>query len=208
MNSWNFIGIIAWIIVIALLFLVVFNIRNRHLRILVEQQTKITWKTICLDVVEILVVIAAVIGMLYVSLFSRVRLDDNENIAITYKYDPMIIQTTSGAQGYYVKIDKGNSNASTNLYQYWLNNSEYTVSSREASISDATLPFNVAGVHINWPMKKIKTMDNKYQSAYVVTAEAKYKNNFINGLGLRAGHFASEYRVLRVPDRSFINVEK
>lgn len=208
MNGWNFIGILAWIIVIALLFIVVFNIRNRHLKILVEHKKKITWKTICLDIVEILVVIAAVIGMLYMSLFSRVDLNNKQDIAVTYKYDPMIVQTRSDGQGYYVKIDKSNPNKGTNVYQYWINNSTYTVSSREATISDATLPFNVSGVHLNWPMKKIKQMDSKYQHAYVITAEAKYKNNFVNGLGLRAGRFASEYRVIRVPERSFINVSR
>ncbi|AKP67595.1 LVIS_2131 family protein [Companilactobacillus ginsenosidimutans] len=208
MNAWNFIGILAWIIVIALLFLVVFNIRNRHLRILVMNKSKITWKTICLDALEILVVILAVIGMFYVSIFSKVDLNNKDDITVSYKFDPMIIQTTSDGQGYYVKIDKNNSNASTNVYQYWLTNSQYTVSSRESTISDATLPFNVSGVHLNWPMKKIKKMDQKYQYAYVLTAEAKYKNNFINGLGLHAGRFASEYRVLRVPATSFVNVEK
>ncbi|WP_300560885.1 LVIS_2131 family protein [Companilactobacillus sp.] len=208
MNGWNFIGILAWIIVIALLFLVVFNIRNRHLKILVEHKTKITWKTVCLDALEILVVIVAVIGMLYVSLFSRVDLNNKQDIAVSYKCEPMIMQTTKDGQGYYIKIDKNSSNGSNNVYQYWLDNSKYSVSSREASISDGTLPFNVSGVHLNWPMKKISKMDQKYQYAYVVTAEAKYKSNFINGLGMRAGHYASEYRVLRVPARSFINYAK
>jgi hypothetical protein len=41
MNSWNFVGIIAWIIVLALLIFVVFNIRNRHLKILVQQKKKL-----------------------------------------------------------------------------------------------------------------------------------------------------------------------
>ena len=57
-------------------------------------------------------------------------------------------------------------------------------------------------------MKKIKKMDSRYQNAYVITVQAKYKNNFINGLGLKANRFAMEYRVLRVPARSFINVAK
>lgn len=206
MNGWNFIGILAWIIVIVLLFLVVFNIRNRHLKILVEHKAKITWKTVCLDVIEILVVVAAVIGMLYLSLFSRVDVNDKSDIAVTYQFDPMIMQTTRDGQGYYVKIDKKSSNGSTSVYKYWLNNSEYTVSSREANVSDATLPFSAPGTHLNWPMKKIAKMDQKYQHAYVVTASAKYKNNFINGLGLRAGRYASEYRVIRVPERSFIDV--
>ncbi len=208
MSAWNFIGILAWLIVIALLFLVVFNIRNRHLKILVEKQTKITWKTICLDALEIIVVIAAVIGMFYVTLFSKVDLNNRENITVSYKYDPMIIQTTSDGQGYYVKIDKKNTGASNDTYQYWLTNSKYTVSSRESVISDATLPFNVSGVHLKWPMKKITERDREYQYAYVITAQAKYKNNFVNGLGLHAGRYATEYRVLRVPATSFVNVEK
>ncbi|MQS53000.1 LVIS_2131 family protein [Companilactobacillus mishanensis] len=208
MSAWNFIGILAWIIIIVLLFLVVFNIRNRHLKILVEDRKKITWKTIAVDVIEILVVIAAVSGMLYTTLFTRVNLNDKNEVNVTYKFEPMIVQTTSDGQGYYVKIDKENSNKSTNVYQYWLNNSQYSVSSRDSSVQDASLPFNVSGVRLDWPMKKIKKMDQKYQYAYVITAEAKYKNNFINGLGLKAGRFASEYRVLRVPDRSFIQVDK
>jgi hypothetical protein len=208
MSSWNLIGIIAWAVVIALLVFVVFNIRNRHLKILVVNKEKgITWKTILVDLLEIVIVIAAVSGMLYVSLFSRVNTKDKQDVAMSYKYEPMIVQTTKDGQGYYVKITKSTSGGGNNdVYQYWLNNSMYSVSSRDAAISDATLPFNVSGVPINWPIKKIKSLDDKYQSAYVITAEGKYKNNFVNGLGLKAGRLAMEYRVLRVPARSFITV--
>ena len=208
MNSWNFVGIIAWIIVIALLIFVVFNIRNRHLKILVEQKKKITWTTIVTDLVEILVVILAVSGLLYTSLFTKVDLTDKNEVAVSYKYDPMIVQTTDDGQGYYVKINKKESNSTTEVYQYWLNNSTYTVSSHNATISDATLPFTVSGIRLDWPVKKIKKLDSKYQYAYVITVQAKFKNNFRNGLGLRAGRYAMEYRVLRVPARSFINVAK
>ena len=133
---------------------------------------------------------------------------DKEAVSVSYKYDPMIVQTTEDGQGYYVKIDKKQSNSSTDVYQYWLNNSTYTVSSRDSTISDATLPFTVSGIHLDWPMKKIRKLDSKYQYAYVITVQAKYKNNFINGLGLKANRYAMEYRVLRVPARSFIEVEK
>ena len=208
MNSWNFVGIIAWIIVIALLIFVVFNIRNRHLKILVQKKTKITWTTILADFLEILVVILMVSGLLYTSLFTKVDLTDKNDVNVTYKYDPIIIQTTDDGQGYYVKIDKKESSSSTDVYQYWLNNSKYTISSRNATISDATLPFTVSGLRLDWPMKKINKYDSKYQYAYVITVHAKYKNNFINGLGLKANRFAMEYRVLRVPARSFINVGK
>ena len=208
MNSWNFVGIIAWIIVIALLIFIVFNIRNRHLNILVVKKGKITWKTILTDLLEIVVIILMVSGLLYTSLFTRVDLTDKEAVSVSYKYDPMIVQTTEDGQGYYVKIDKKQSNSSTDVYQYWLNNSTYTVSSRDSTISDATLPFTVSGIHLDWPMKKIRKLDSKYQYAYVITVQAEYKNNFINGLGLKANRYAMEYRVLRVPARSFIEVEK
>jgi len=208
MNSWNFVGIIAWIIVIALLVFVVFNIRNRHLQILVVKKGKITWKTILADFLEILIVILAVSGLLYTSLFTKVDLTNKDEVAVSYKYDPMIVQTTMDGQGYYVKIDKKESSSATDVYQYWLNNSTYTVSSRNSTISDATLPFTVSGLHLDWPLKKIKKFDDKYQSAYVITVQAKYKNNFMNGLGLRANRYAMEYRVLRVPARSFIAVGK
>ena len=208
MNSWNFVGIIAWIIVLALLIFVVFNIRNRHLKILVQQKKKITGVTILTDLLEIVVVILAVSGMLYTSLFTKVDLNDKDNITVSYKYNPMIVQTTDDGQGYYVKINKQESSSSTDVYQYWLNNSKYTVSSQNATVSDATLPFTVSGLRLNWPVKKIKKLDSKYQDAYVITMQAKYKNNFRNGLGLKANRFAMEYRVLRVPASSFINVEK
>ncbi|WP_057881690.1 LVIS_2131 family protein [Companilactobacillus kimchiensis] len=208
MNSWNFVGIIAWVIVIALLIFVVFNIRNRHLKILVVKKGKITWTTVLTDLLEIVVVILAVSGLLYTSLFTKVDLTDKSEVAVSYKYDPMIVQTTNDGQGYYVKINKKESSSSNEVYQYWLNNSTYTVSSRDATISDGSLPFTVSGLHLDWPLKKIKKLDAKYQYAYVITAQAKYKDNFKNGLGLRANRYAMEYRVLRVPARSFINVEK
>ena len=208
MNSWNFVGIIAWIIVIALLIFVVFNIRNRHLNILVVKKGKITGSTILVDLLEIVVVILAVSGMLYATLFTKVDLTDKDDIAVSYKYEPMIVQTTNDGQGYYVKINKKESSSATDVYQYWVNNSTYRISSQNSTISDATLPFTVSGLHLDWPMKKITKMDNKYQDAYVITVNAKYKNNFKNGLGLKANRYAMEYRVLRVPARSFITIEK
>jgi len=208
MNSWNFVGIIAWLVVIALLVFVVFNIRNRHLKILVERKSKITWTTILTDLLEIIVVILAVSGLLYTSLFTKVDLTNKNDIAVTYKYNPMIVQTTNDGQGYYVKINKKESNSATDVYEYWLENSKYSVSSQNATISDSTLPFTVSGLHLNWPMEKIKKFDSKYQYAYVITVQAKYKNNFMNGLGLKANRYAMEYRGLRVPARSFINVSK
>jgi hypothetical protein len=170
MNSWNFVGIIAWIIVIALLIFVVFNIRNRHLNILVVKKGKITGSTILVDLLEIVVVILAVSGMLYATLFTKVDLTDKDDIAVSYKYEPMIVQTTNDGQGYYVKINKKESSSATDVYQYWVNNSTYRISSQNSTISDATLPFTVSGLHLDWPMKKITKMDNKYQDAYVITS--------------------------------------
>ncbi len=51
-------------------------------------------------------------------------------------------------------------------------------------------------------------MDKKYQRAYVAIYTAKYKRNWQNGIGMHAGHLATRYYLIRVPDSSFIKQEK
>ena len=47
-------------------------------------------------------------------------------------------------------------------------------------------------------------MDKKYQRAYVAIYTAFYKKNWQNGIGMHAGHLATRYYLIRVPDQSFI----
>jgi hypothetical protein len=47
-------------------------------------------------------------------------------------------------------------------------------------------------------------MDKKYQRAYVAVYTAKYKKNWQNGIGMHAGHLATRYYLIRIPDASFI----
>ena len=54
----------------------------------------------------------------------------------------------------------------------------------------------------------INKMDKKYQRAYVAIYTAKYKRNWQNGIGMHAGHLATRYYLIRVPDSSFIKQEK
>ncbi|WP_241685274.1 LVIS_2131 family protein [Companilactobacillus metriopterae] len=203
---WNLIGIFAWLIVLALLIFVVLNIRGRHLRQLVYRQKKISAGILAIDFAEMIALIAVVVGMLYVSFFTKVDTKSSSNYAITYKYEPLRVETDATGKGYYVKID-GDKSSNIDVYKYRVEDSNYSVSSQYATLSDATMPLNVPRVAMKWNKKDISKYDNKYTRAYVITGQARYKKNFINGLGMNAGKLASEYRVIRVPDRSFIKTD-
>ena len=71
------------------------------------------------------------------------------------------------------------------------------------SYKKATAQSNIANVK-----KELAKMDKKYQRAYVAIYTAKYKRNWQNGIGMHAGHLATRYYLIRVPDSSFIKQEK
>lgn len=204
MNSgWNIVGIIAWVILVGLFVFVIHDIRRRHLKMIVVDKKKFSYIGTVIDVIEILVLIIGFFAMSSVTFFNRVDINDRKNVEVSYKYEPLVIQT-SGMAGYYV-VKTNNGSTATDKYTFWETNSKYSVTSRSASIVDSSKKLDDSTIaNLKWDKDELQKNDKKYQNAFVVTMKVKYKNNFINGLGLHSGGPASEYRLIKVPNENFI----
>jgi uncharacterized Tic20 family protein len=67
MNSWNLIGLLAWVILIAYLIFIVWHIRQRHIKAIVKSGKQVRGSVVLIDIAEVLVFAIAAIGMVWVS---------------------------------------------------------------------------------------------------------------------------------------------
>ncbi|MFD1670491.1 LVIS_2131 family protein [Agrilactobacillus yilanensis] len=204
MSSWNIIGIVAWVIVLVWVIFIVMNIRKRHLKMIIKDHKRFTWQNLILDIVEVAVFVVITLGMTYVTFFRLPDLKDNNEVKITYNYKPLVLQT-NGVQGYFVKVQNGNGKRPIQYYTYWTQGARYEISSKHAGIVTASDPLATPGGSLPWPKAKVKKVDQEMQHAFVAHLSAKYQPNFLNGLGLRVGHHAYSYFLIRVPSDTFVD---
>lgn len=203
MINWNFIGVLLWVIAILYLVFIVQNIRQRHLAMIIKKHQQFNWPNLLIDILEILILL---VGVGY--LFGKIMLDnpDLENtneISSTITYQPLIINTGAGNSSY-VTIDSKKKKIGTQTYTYYCAGNKTTVSSDFATVAYDKNPLDINAARIPYDEKELKKQDHKYQRAYVAVYTAKYKPVWQNGVGLHAGHIATRYYLIRIPDASFI----
>lgn len=204
-NSWNWLGLLVWVLIIAWLVFIVMNIRKRHLEMIVIDNKHHSVKNTVIDILEILIFAVAFLSMFYLALLNKVDFSSNKDVSLSYSVKPLVIQTEN-AQGYYVEAKQSDKKHIVQYYTYWTNGNKYNVPGNNATISYGKEPVSLRAKYYSWP--DAKKYDQEYQSAYVMTMNAKYKNNVINGLGLRAGRHATDYSIIRVPAGTFVKMEK
>lgn len=205
-STWNAVGIVAWILVIVWLIFIINDIRRRHLKMIVVEKKKFSLVGSILDGLEILVLLVAFLAMIYTSTFRHVEDDNNKQIQISYDYEPLVMQT-NGDLGYYVVKYPGKESGTEN-YVFWVKNAKYKVDSRESVIIDSSNRLNTQVANHVWKKGKLKKADKENQGAFVATMHTKYKNTFLNGLGMHAGKNKESFRMIKVPDSNFINTKK
>lgn len=205
-SAWNWIGIIAWIVVLALVVWVFHNIRVRRIKMIVERKHTFEWRSFAITVGELIVSFGLLIGMGYVTFNHQVDLQDTRAVKVTYKYEPMVLQVgADGASSYYMAVDRGTTKKPVHIYHYWVNGAKYTVSSNKATVVSSLKQVKIADAGIPWSQKALAKQDRAHERAYVVKMTATYQPSFINGLGIHVGHQAMTRWLIRVPAQSFIN---
>ena len=104
----------------------------------------------------------------------------------------------------YVTINSAKKKYGSQTYTFYRAGSKITASSDYASIAYGNTSLDVNAEKIPYVKKELAKMDKKYQRAYVAVYTAKYKKNWQNGIGMHAGHLATRYYLIRIPDASFI----
>lgn len=204
-SAWNWIGIIAWILVLVLVVWVFHNIRVRRIKMIVERKRTFEWSSLFITIGELIVSLGLLAGMGYATFNHQVSLTDTKAVKVSYQYEPLVLQVGSGGSNYYVAVDHGTANKTVHIYNYWVNGAKYTVSSNKATVVSNLKQVKVADAGIPWSQTMLAKQDHQHERAYVVKLTATYRPTFWNGLGVHVGHQAMTRWLIRVPSQSFIN---
>ncbi|MFD1484978.1 LVIS_2131 family protein [Lacticaseibacillus baoqingensis] len=205
MNSWNLLGLVAWLLVLAYLGFVVWNIRQRHLKMLVVLRQQHSVKTVLIDCLEVLLLAVVFYGMAWVTWLRQPDYSDRSALKVTYNYANLVLQTDSD-RSYYVSVTSGNGKHPVHYYTYWTHGAKYQISSRNADVSDATDALTVRASAYPWSTKQLAKLEKTQEKAYVATYIGTYKPTFLNGLGLRVGRTAQRFSLIRIPNDTFQKV--
>ncbi|WP_461219439.1 LVIS_2131 family protein [Lapidilactobacillus salsurivasis] len=205
MNSgWNLIGIGAWLLLLVYLIVIIQNIRHRHIRMIVMNRKTFSWPVFGKDMLLVVVFAAGFVFMAYQTLFNRVDVSEQDRVAVSYTTEPLVLQT-SGGTGYMVTVARGSGREAIQTYTYWTEGHRNQVKSIHASIATGSKPVSIGARVYHFPNKMIKKADKRYNQAFVARVEATYKPGFWNGLGMKVGHNALEYTMIRVPSSVFVS---
>lgn len=207
MLSWNLIGILIWVVIILYLFFIVQNIRQRRIKMIIKQHKRFSAGNLALDIVEVLVFIIAAGWMVNRCLFDNPDLEDTSRIASHITYEPLVMKTGTGNSSY-VEISSARKRVGSQTYTFYQAGSKTTVSSDSASVAFGNTPNDINAEKIPYVKSELKKKDREFQRAYVATYTATYKKNWQNGIGMHAGHVATRYYLIRIPDSSFIKQKK
>ena len=115
MNSWNLIGLLAWVILIAYLIFIVWHIRQRHIKAIVKSGKQVRGSVVLIDIAEVLVFAIAAIGMVWVSWLRPIDYRDSRAVAISHSAEHLILQTGED-HSFYVRVQTGNGKNPTLYY--------------------------------------------------------------------------------------------
>ncbi|WP_317634800.1 LVIS_2131 family protein [Xylocopilactobacillus apicola] len=207
MNIWNLFGVIMWILAIAIVYFLIRGIRIRRLKLeIISQEKGIKQFTMIRDFIDFVIIFVLLISLTLFTFFTPPDLSDHENIKVTYSFDTLILEP--GEPSYYVKARLSTGKKPIQYFTYWTAGAKQETDSWHASISDGKDPINIAGKQYKWPTKEIEKYETTSEKAFVATMLARYKNNFWNGLKLKAGGVADEYHLIRVPASSFVKISR
>lgn len=206
MSLWNLIGLAAWLILLAYLIFIVWNIRHRHLKMVVVFRNQHAGRTVLIDIVEALVFFVALYAMSWVTWLRPVDYADKTVVSAKYTYDKLMLQTDSD-RSYFVTVTSGNGTKPVHYYTYWTEGSKYQISSRNADVSFATDALTVRASAYPWQSKQLAKLEKTDEKAYVATYIGTFKPTFINGLGMHVGHTAQRFSLIRIPNDTFQKVE-
>lgn len=202
-SAWNIVGLLLWIILLAYAIFIIYNIAVRRSRLIINGHYDFSLSHLVKTTIQIVILFIGVGFMSFESFHTNVSAD-GENFNIKRDYQPLILDT-NGNSSYYVKV-KSESNPSLNQsYSYLVNGRRLSVSSSQSSVLVGTNnEINVQKSAVRWNDRQANKLDQRYQKAWVAKVTATYKDNLLNGIGMRAGRQYTSYTLIRIPDSSFI----
>lgn len=205
--NWNWLGWLLWIGAIAFLFYVFHYIRVKQL-MLIAKTGKRYQGNLVVRYIGLLVIALCWIGvMAYLSFFRQVDYHNNDEVTISTKYQPLRMMNQGKSDDfYYVRANRSTSGQHPVVsYTYWTSDEKHYTNSKYSSIADSNSYITTVANSYPWDKKRLKQEDQRTARAFAAVMTIKYKNNFLNGLGCRAGHQAEQYTLIRVPASDMIH---
>lgn len=206
-STWNLIGMALWLILLIYLIWMVHDMRSRRLKVIVQEKKAFTWQNFWISCGELIVFLLVFWGMSYTTFFQDVKKLNPNAVRVSYSYKPLIIRYKTD-QSDYVTVNNGNGRKPIQRYTYYVEGRKYQTDSTSATVVYGKSNLNVQAEAYKWNKEWLNHLDDRYQHAWVGTVTTTYKKNWFNGIGLHAGRQADRFNLIRIPDKSFMTVEK
>lgn len=203
MISWNILGVLLWVFIILYFVFIVQNVRKRHITMIIKKHRQFSWANFLIDIAEVAVLLVGVFLLFGKTMLDNPNLDDTNKITSSVTYQPLVMNTGEGNSSY-VTINSKKKKIGNQTFTYYRPGKKIKVASDSATVAYGKSPLDLNAARIPYDKKELKEMDRKYQRAYVAIYTATYKKIWQNGIGMHAGHTATRYYLIRIPDSSFI----
>lgn len=205
-SAWNLVGMGLWLLLIVYFAYIIHDMRARRLRLIVTEKKSFTWHNFWISFGELAIFLLFLWGMSYATFFQDVKKMDQNRITTSYSYKPLIIRYRAN-QSDYVTVSNGNGRKPIQNYTYYVDGGKYMVDSTNATVVYGKSNLNIQAEAYKWNKEWLDHLDTRYQDAWVATVTTTYKKDFFNGIGLHAGRQADPFSLIRIPDKSFMNVK-
>lgn len=204
-SAWNLVGMALWLLLIVYFAYIIHDMRARRLRLIVTEKKSFTWRNFWISFGEMIVFLLFLWGMSYSTFFLDVKKMDQSRITTSYSYKPLIIRYRDD-QSDYVTVQNGTGRKPIQNYTFYVDGGKYLVNSTNATVVYGKSNLNIQAETYKWNKEWLNHLDTRYQKAWVATVTTTYKKNLFNGIGLHAGRQADRFSLIRIPDKSFMDV--
>lgn len=202
--TWNWLGWLLWILAIVFFCYVIHYIRVKQLMLIAKTKKafspKLFWRYVGLMVVALV----WIGGMMYLTFFRQVDINNHNETRLTTKYAPLQLHNKSNDYYYVLATRSKNGKRPVVSYTYWANNNRYTSNSHYGSVADGDRIISLDASTLPWDKAKLKKLDRQTGHAFAAEMTVHYTNTPLNGMGLRANHTAEVYTLLRVPSAEMV----
>ena len=204
-SAWNLVGMALWLLLIVYFAYIIHDMRARRLRLIVTEKKSFTWRNFWISFGELAAFLLFLWGMSYSTFFLDVKKMDQSRITTSYTYKPLIIRYRDD-QSDYVTVQNGTGRKPIQNYTFYVDGGKYLVNSTNATVVYGKSNLNIQAETYKWNKEWLNHLDTRYQKAWVATVTTTYKKNLFNGIGLHAGRQADRFSLIRIPDKSFMDV--
>ena len=194
-----------WILAIVFFCYVIHYIRVQQLMLVAKTKKafspKLFWRYVGLMVISLV----WLGGMMYLTFFRQVDINNHQQTSITTKYSPLQLHNSSNDYYYVFASRSQNGKHPVVSYTYWANGNRYTTNSRYGSVADGDRLITLDASSLPWDKAKLKKENRATGKAFAAEMTVHYKNTALNGMGLRANRDAVTYTLLRVPSSEMVH---